>query len=71
MSRALKKEELDTVMRAGTCMGCHQNMSQAKLWEKISVEGKLDPEKHLQMMNKMLQYMAGKGVKPASLLDGQ
>ena len=24
--RALNKEELDTLLRTGTCMGCHQNM---------------------------------------------
>jgi len=71
MSRAFNKEELDTVMRAGTCMGCHQNMSQAKLWEKISTEGKLDPAKHLEMMNQMIKFMAQKGVKPASLAEGK
>jgi hypothetical protein len=27
MSRALNKEELDTLLRTGTCMGCHQNMT--------------------------------------------
>ena len=67
MSRAFNKEELDTILRAGTCMGCHQNMTQAQLWEKVSTEGKLDPEKHLEMMNKMIKYLAGKGVKPAEL----
>lgn len=67
MSRALNKEELDTIMRAGTCMGCHQNMSNAELWNKISVDGKLDPVKHLEMMNKMIQFMAEKNVKPAEL----
>ena len=67
MSRAFNKEELDTVLRAGTCMGCHQNMTQAQLWEKVSVEGKIDAAKHIEMMNKMIKYLAEKGVKPAEL----
>lgn len=67
MSRAFNKEKLDTVLRAGTCMGCHQNMSEKALWEKISTEGKLDPVKHLEMMNKMIKFMADKNVKPATL----
>ena len=68
MSRAFNKEELDTVMRAGTCMGCHQNMSETQLWEKISTEGKLDPAKHLEMMNRMIKFMAEKRAKPAELI---
>jgi len=34
MSRAFNKEELDTLLLAGTCMGCHQNMTDKKLWER-------------------------------------
>lgn len=67
MSRALNKEELDTVLRAVTCMGCHQNMSQAEIWKKISTEGKLHPAKHLEMMNNMIKIMAQKGIKPAEI----
>ena len=63
MSRALNKEELDTLLRAGTCMGCHQNMTDKKLWEKVSEKGKLDPKQHLEMMNKMIKYMAEKAQK--------
>ena len=44
-------------------------MSETELWKKISVEGKLDPAKHIEMMNKMIQLMAEKGIKPASLTD--
>jgi len=63
MSRALNKEELDTLLRAGTCMGCHQNMTDKKLWEKVSEKGTLDPKQHLEMMNKMIKYMAEKAQK--------
>ncbi len=65
MSRAFNKKELDTVLRAGTCMGCHQNMSKKELWAKISTEGTLDPAQHLKMMNRMIQIMAAKNIKPA------
>lgn len=63
LSRAFNKKELDGFLRAGTCMGCHQNMSQTKLWEKVSTEGKLDSVKHLEMMNKMIKFMAEKAKK--------
>ena len=63
MSRALNKEELDTLLRAGTCTGCHQNMTDKKLWEKVSEKGTLDPKQHLEMMNKMIKFMAEKAQK--------
>lgn len=51
------------LLRAGTCMGCHQNMTGKKLWEKVSEKGKLDTKQHLEMMNKMIKYMAEKAQK--------
>jgi ferredoxin len=63
MSRALNKEELNTLLRAGTCMGCHQNMTDKELWQKVSEKGTLDPKQHLEMMNKMIKYMAEKAQK--------
>lgn len=44
-------------------MGYHQNMSNKKLWDKVSTEGKLDPKKHLEMMNKMIKFMSEKAKK--------
>jgi nucleoid DNA-binding protein len=38
-------------------------MTVQKLWEKVSEKGKLDPEQHLEMMNKMIKYMAEKAQK--------
>lgn len=67
MSRAFNKEELDNFLRAGTCMGCHQNMSEAELWKKVSTEGTIDPKGHLEAMNNMIKFMAEKGVKPAEI----
>lgn len=69
MSRAFKKEEIDNVMRAGTCMGCHQNMSEAELWKKVSQEGTIDAKSHLDLMNKMIKYMAEQGIKPTDLTN--
>ena len=39
----------------------------------VNPDGSMTSHMHkmMQMMNKMLQFMAGKGVKPASLLEGQ
>ncbi len=55
MSRAFNKQEIDNFMRAGTCMGCHQNMSKTELWKKVSTEGTIDPKGHLEAMNKMIK----------------
>jgi len=63
MSRALNKEELDTLIRAGACMGCHQNMVNKQVWAKVSEEGRLNPQQHIDMMNKMIQYMDEKAQK--------
>ena len=69
MSRAFNKQEIDNFLRAGTCMGCHQNMSEAELWKKVSVEGTIDSKAHLELMNKMIKYMAAQGLKPAELKE--
>ena len=63
MSRAFNKKELDTVIRAGACLGCHQNMSDQKLWQKVSEEGMLDTKQHIEMMNKMIKFLAEKAQK--------
>ncbi len=65
LSRAFNKKELDNFMRAGTCMGCHSNMTEKELWKKVSTEGTIDPATHLKMMNKMIKQMAKDGIKPA------
>lgn len=67
LSRAFNKKELDNFMRAGTCMGCHQNMSNEELWKKVGTEGTNDPSRHLEAMNKMIQAMAKQGIKPAGM----
>ena len=63
MSRAFNKKELDGFLRAGTCMGCHGSMGKKDMWKKVSTEGRLDEKKHMEMMMKMLEYMAAKAKK--------
>ena len=60
MSRSFNKQELDNFLRAGTCMGCHQNMSEVELWKKVSTEDTIDPKAHLEAMNQMIKFMAEK-----------
>jgi hypothetical protein len=67
MSRAFNKVELDNFLRAGTCMGCHQNMSDTELWKKVNTEPTIDSKKHLEAMNQMIKYMSEQGKKPAEL----
>ena len=67
MSRTFNKQELDNFLRAGTCMGCHQNMSETELWKKVATEGTIDPKAHLEAMNKMIKLMAEQEIKPAEL----
>ena len=67
MSRAFNKKELDNFLRAGTCMGCHANMSETELWKKVATEGTLDPKAHLDAMNQMIKFMAEQNKKPAEL----
>jgi hypothetical protein len=67
LSRPFNKEEIDSIMRTGTCMGCHQNMSEEELWKKVSTDGQLDIKQHLESMNQIIQYLGEKGIKPATL----
>jgi hypothetical protein len=59
----LKFDWSKIVERDGTCMGCHQNMTDKKLWEKVSEKGKLNTKEHIELMNKMIKYMAEKAQK--------
>jgi len=63
LSRAFNKQDLDGFLRAGACMGCHQNMITSEVWKKVSTEGRLDPQQHVEMMSKMLKYIAERAQK--------
>lgn len=57
LSRALNKIELDGFLRIGTCMGCHRNMDNKVLWEKVSTKGSLDSSRHIELMTQALNNM--------------
>jgi len=44
--------------RTGLCMGCHQNMLQEDLWNKVSTPGWLDNQQHRNAMNDFLHQAA-------------
>lgn len=54
MSRPFNREEIDNFLKVGTCMGCHQNMSETELTKKVSTEGTINTKNHLEAMNKLL-----------------
>ncbi len=58
LSRALTKEMRDGMDRTGLCMGCHMEMSNEELWGKVSEEGVLTDEEHIELMNKALKAYA-------------
>ena len=61
LSRSLPKSMRDAMERTGLCMGCHREMTNAELWSKVSTEGQLNDEQHIELMNKMFKaYAASK-----------
>ncbi len=55
LSRALNKEERAVLTRTGMCMGCHIEMTNKSIWEKLSTPGSLNDEQHIQHMNLVLK----------------
>jgi hypothetical protein len=60
LSRALNKKEREGMDRTGLCMGCHQNMTDKELWDKVSTDGSLNMSEHIEKMNQMLHAEAAK-----------
>ncbi|MFV2061528.1 MAG: cytochrome C, partial [Gammaproteobacteria bacterium] len=58
LSRALPKKMRVAMERTGLCMGCHFEMGNDKLWEKVSTEGQITDKQHIELMNKMLKAYA-------------
>ena len=58
LSRSLTKEMRDGMNRQGLCMGCHREMTDVELWSKVSTDGVLTDEAHIELMNKMLKSYA-------------
>ncbi len=45
--------------RTGLCMGCHQNMTEPDIWDKVAKDGWIDNEAHRNLMNTLLRESAG------------
>jgi hypothetical protein len=61
LSRALSKEMRDGMERTGLCFGCHREMSNEQLWQKVAQPGILTDAQHIEMMNTLLRsYAEGK-----------
>jgi len=58
LSRALPKEMRDGMERTGLCMGCHREMSNEELWNKVSTPGSLNDQQHIEMLNKLFKEYA-------------
>ena len=58
LSRSLPEEMRTAMERTGLCMGCHREMSNAELWDKVNTEGSLTDEQHIELMNDMLKSYA-------------
>lgn len=55
LSRALDKKMREGMNRTGLCMGCHREMENTSLWEKVSTDGVMSDEQHIELMNKMFK----------------
>jgi len=61
LSRALNKQERDTLVRTGLCMGCHRELTNTEFWDKVSTPGVLNDAQHIEHMNTLLKtYHKGK-----------
>ena len=58
LSRALTKQMRDGMERTGLCLGCHREMTNKDVWEKVSTPGTLTDNEHIEMLNKLLKNYA-------------
>ena len=54
LSRAFNRADLEGFLRIGTCLGCHQSMTDPPLWKAVATQGRLSEADHRAMMEKML-----------------
>ncbi len=52
-SRPLDQEQRDKMEKTGLCMGCHQNMTNKELWDKISSDKTLNVKEHIDKMHEL------------------
>ncbi|MEM8663104.1 MAG: hypothetical protein AAGF49_03140 [Pseudomonadota bacterium] len=56
----LTEDQRTRMERTGLCMGCHQNMTDAEIWDAVNSPGVLDNEEHQKVMDEALQALAEK-----------
>ncbi len=54
----LTQAQRSKMERTGLCMGCHQNMLDGKLWDKVNTPAFLDNEQHRAVMDKAVHAMS-------------
>jgi hypothetical protein len=47
------------IERTGLCMGCHQNMLNENLWDRVNTPGYVSNEQHQDLMNRAIHSYAG------------
>eukprot|EP01029_Cantina_marsupialis_P003533 TRINITY_DN134235_c0_g1_i1.p1 TRINITY_DN134235_c0_g1~~TRINITY_DN134235_c0_g1_i1.p1 ORF type:complete len:790 (+),score=199.21 TRINITY_DN134235_c0_g1_i1:136-2505(+) len=57
-SRPLDQDQRERMEKTGLCMGCHQNMSDEKLWNKLNSDKKLNADEHVKKMNEIFHKAA-------------
>jgi len=57
-SRPLDQDQRDRMEKTGLCMGCHTNMKDDKLWNKLNTDKSLNKDEHIKKMNEILHKAA-------------
>ena len=55
----LPQDMREKMERTGLCMGCHQNMTDETLWDKVNTPAFLTNEQHKEVMDKAIHALAG------------
>ena len=56
----LPQEMREKMERTGLCMGCHQNMTDEDLWNKVNSPAFLNNEEHQEVMDEAVHALADK-----------
>jgi hypothetical protein len=59
----LTQEQREKMERTGLCMGCHQNMTDASLWDKVNSPAFVNNEQHQGVMDQAIHALGEKKTK--------
>ena len=57
-SRPLDQDQRERMEKTGLCIGCHQNMSNDELWNKLDTDKKLNAAEHMDKMHEIINKAA-------------